>query len=98
MRVELTRSGGLAAVEQSTALEIEALAERDAERLKALVEAIDLDDLAQRSPLRGKGADRYQYDLVVSDQGRRHEITVSEDAAPPELRVLADWLLTRAGD
>jgi hypothetical protein len=73
------------------------LPESEAERLQTLVEAIDLDDLAQRSPLRGRSADRYQYDLLVSDKGKRREITASEDAAPPELRALVDWLLVRAG-
>jgi hypothetical protein len=98
VRVELTRSGGLAAVEAATTADSAELPESEAERLRTLVEAIDLDELAQRSPLRGKGADRYQYDLLVSDEGNRREITASEDAAPPELRALVDWLLSRARD
>jgi len=96
VRVELTRSGGITALELTTALETDELPDSDAERLKALIETLDLDDLARRSPLRGAGADRYQYDLVVSDGEARHEVTVSEDVAPPALRALIDWLLSRA--
>ena len=98
MRIDLTRSGGLAAIDQTTAVETDELPEADARELQNLVEEIDFADLAERSPIRGRGADRFQYDVVVSDQGKRRAITVGEDAAPPELRALIDWLLASGKD
>jgi hypothetical protein len=48
--------------------------------------------LAAASPMRGKGADRYQYELTIEDdEGRRH-VAVSEDRVPEELRPLLDRL------
>jgi len=95
MRVELTRSGGIAALELAMAADSEELPGEEAERLEALVRDLDLDDLAHRSPLRGGGADRYQYDVVVTDEAGRYEITTSEDATPAELRALLDWVRER---
>ena len=40
--------------------------------------------------MRGKGADRFQYDLVIEDESGRQELTVSEDKMPDELRSLVD--------
>ena len=42
------------------------------------------------SPVRGRGADRFQYDLVIEDDSGRRELTVSEDRMPDELRSLVD--------
>jgi hypothetical protein len=96
VRVELTRSGGLAALQQTIAVDTEELPEEEARHLETLVGQADIETLAQRSPFRGRGADRFQYDLVVSDGGARHEVTASEDAASTELRALVDWLIRHA--
>ena len=96
VRVELTRSGGLAALQQTIAADTEELPEQEARQLENLVEQADIETLAQRSPLRGRGADRFQYDLVVSHGGARREVTASEDVASSELRALVDWLLHHA--
>jgi hypothetical protein len=96
VRVELIRSGGLAGLRHATAVDSEKLPEEEARQLRALVDRADVEGLAQRSPLRGRGADRFQYDVVVSDGGDRYEVTASEDGATAELRALIDWVLRRA--
>jgi hypothetical protein len=96
VRVELTRSGGVAALQQTIAVDTEELPEEEARHLETLVEQADIETLAQRSPLRGRGADRFQYDIVVSDGGARHEVTASEDVASSEMRALVDWLMKHA--
>jgi hypothetical protein len=70
----------------------------EAEEAERLVDRLDLDDLARRSPLRGGGADRFQYDLSVERDRRRHRLTVAEDAAPPALRQLLAWVLEHADE
>ena len=55
-----------------------------------MVEKANLPALLGDSPVRGKGADRFQYDLVLEDENGRRELTVSEDKMPDELRSLVD--------
>ena len=50
----------------------------------------DLPALAADSPIRGEGADRFQYHLTIEDDGGRRELTVSEDSTPDELRRLIE--------
>lgn len=46
--------------------------------------------LAKASPMRGKGADRFQYDLTIEGRDGRHQLAMSEDRIPDELRPLID--------
>lgn len=52
----------------------------------------DVATLAAASPMRGEGADRFQYELTIEDAGGRHELAMSEDSIPEELRPLIDRL------
>jgi hypothetical protein len=45
--------------------------------------------------MRGSGADRFQYELTIEDDEGRHELAVSEDRVPEELRPLLDRLRAR---
>ena len=47
-------------------------------------------ELLAASPIRGKGADRFQYHLAIEDESGRRELTVSEDQIPDGLRALVD--------
>ncbi len=89
----MTRSGGIAGHSLSRSIDTSELEAPQVEEIERLVERVDLDDLARRSPLRGAGADRFQYDLSVEAGGREHRLTVAEDAAPSELKDLLAWLL-----
>jgi len=55
-----------------------------------LVEKANLPELLADSPIRGQGADRFQYHLAIEDEGGRRELTVSEDQMPEALRSLVD--------
>jgi hypothetical protein len=50
----------------------------------------DVPALAEASPMRGSGADRFQFDLTIEDASGRRELTMSEDRIPAELRPLID--------
>ena len=39
-----------------------------------------------------RGADRFQYELTIEDAGGRHELAMSEDSVPEDLRPLIDRL------
>jgi hypothetical protein len=55
-----------------------------------MVEKANLPKLLADPPARGKGADRFQYDLAIEDESGRRELTVAEDQMPDELRALVD--------
>jgi hypothetical protein len=57
-----------------------------------MVEQADLPKLLADPPARGKGADRFQYDLAIEDESGRRELSIGEDEVPDELRPLIDRL------
>lgn len=95
MRIEVRRSGGFANIGSTVSLDSNDLAESEVRRLKELLDAARIDDLAARSPIRGRGADRFQYDLIVTREGGLRHVTVAEDALSPELREVIDRVLDR---
>lgn len=97
LRLTFRRTGGLFAgnVLQTTVTEDE-LSEPEAAELGELLGRVDIDDLAARAPIRGTGADRYQYDLTVQRGGQGRRVIVSGGAIPDELAPLIDWLERRA--
>lgn len=91
LRIELTRSGGFGGLTTKLGeLDTSELPENDARAIADLVKKADVPKLAAASPIRGTGADRFQYHLAVEDDAGRHELTVSEDQMPEELRPLID--------
>ena len=70
------------------------LPDADAREIEELVKSADVPALEEASPMRGGGADRFQYDLVIEDDDGRRELTMSEDKIPNELRPLIDRLRT----
>lgn len=95
LRVELTRSGGFAGLTTKLGeLDTSELPEDEALEIEAMVQNADLPKLVAASPIKGKGADRFQYHLAIEDDGGRRELTVSEDQMPEELRPLVDRVKT----
>jgi hypothetical protein len=93
VRLELTRSGGIGGLSLTRSIDTNALATPESQEVERLAAQLDLAGLAQRSPLRGSGGDRFQYDLSVDEQGRRYQVTAAEDVLPPELKELFAWML-----
>jgi hypothetical protein len=69
----------------------------EAREVEAMVEKANLPQLLADSPVRGKGADRFQYHLAIEDEGGRRELTVGEDQMPDELRPLVDRVKAAGG-
>ena len=46
-------------------------------------------------PRHGGGA--FRYDITVTDGDRTHHVVLAEEAVPPPLRPLIDWLERKAG-
>jgi hypothetical protein len=97
VRLELIRSGGIAGLEERRSLDTAALEPNEAQEVEELVATADLDELVRRSPIRGRGADRFQYELRVEREGREQLVTVSEDQIPVRLEALFERIRKRGG-
>jgi len=95
--VEFWRSGGIVAGNRlETAVDLDEPTDGQAAELSELLGQVDLAALAQRSPLRGRGADSYQYDLTVDDGGEIVHVTLDGTEVPSELRPVIKRLESRA--
>lgn len=96
-RIELVRSGGLAGLSMGTAVRVGDLPPETAAAVDSALSQVDLDALAApRASREVSGADRFQYDLDVTDGDRHHRISLAETEVPPQLRPLLDALLPLA--
>lgn len=97
-RVEFRRSGGIVAGNRlQTVVDFDDLADHQAAELAELLDQVDLADLMRRSPLRGPGADAYQYELTVDQGGEESaHVTVDDTQVPSELRPVIKRLEARA--
>lgn len=98
-RVRFTQSGGIGGLELAASVDLDDLPDDQAARIREALAGADLPALAGRRVERPPGADRYQYDIAVTDGRRTHTVTAHESAVPPELQPLIDALrpLARPG-
>ena len=98
LRIELTRSGGFGGLETKLGeLDTSELPEEEVRELERLVEQANLPELTAASPLRGEGADRFQYHLTIEDEQGRRELTAAEDRVPDALRGLLERVSRSGG-
>jgi hypothetical protein len=97
VRVEVVRSGGFANLKAPPAVvDTDDLSPEEAARLTDLVGRADLAAAAARPRAPVRGADRYQYDVTVTEGTRREHVTVGEGELSPELRALVQDVVGRA--
>jgi hypothetical protein len=91
MRVEVVRSGGLAAITLRGGFDTEALP--DSERAAAEDALGQMPDAPAHPPA---GADRFQYDLAFTGaDGGVRRVTIHEPDVPPGLRGLLERAVAR---
>jgi hypothetical protein len=98
-QVRLTQSGGLAGLDMVAQVDVDELPPDQAARVREALAAADLPALAGQAPGPPQGADRFQYDIAVTEGGRTQHVTVHEPGVPAELQPLIDVLrpLARPG-
>jgi hypothetical protein len=67
----------------------------DEARVRGLIPA-DFFELRSSGPPT-RGGDAFQYDIVVDDGSRRHQVTLAEQDIPPSLRAFVQWLQHKGG-
>lgn len=92
MVIEVTRTGGLANLRRRVRVDTEDLPFEQSDRMTSLVGRLDIDDLEERSPIRGSGADRFEYDITITQRGREHRVIIEESRLPEDLLEFLDLL------
>ncbi|MGH2773525.1 MAG: protealysin inhibitor emfourin [Actinomycetota bacterium] len=90
VRVEFQRSGGFAGMTMKATVDTAELSEEEARVLREMVEKVDWDRAGQNKTMPTRGADRFQYDFVVTRGERCYELTLPEAAVPDELKPLVE--------
>jgi len=96
LKINFEQSGGFAGLRFSKVIDSEELAPDKAQQLIQLVEAADFFNLPARIASPRPQPDRFQYKLIVMDQGKQHTVTVSEEAISVNLDPLVKWLAEAA--
>jgi len=95
LRVSFKRSGGFAGITMKRAVDEKDLAPDEVQKLHQLVEEADFFNLPDKIIPRSPQPDRFQFELSLEKSGRRHKVTVSEEALPEKLIPLIKWLVEK---
>jgi hypothetical protein len=90
MRIDFKRSGGFAGLKMSKTIDTNNLNPDESKRAINLVESSGFFDLP--TVISGTGEDRYQYNLTIDWDGRKHGVQIDESAIPPKLMPLIEWI------
>lgn len=96
MKLEFERSGGFAGLTLKAAVDTDDLPAEQAKQVAGLVEDADFFNLPKVIKTKGPGADRFQYNLTIQDQGKPHSVQVGDGAIPSTLKPLLNWLTDEA--
>ena len=96
MQITFERSGGLAGIILRHVVNTEDLPSAELDRVNKLVEQAKFFDLPRSLPAATPQADRFQYKISLKQGSQRKTVTVSDQAVPPSLKPLLDYLTTRA--
>jgi hypothetical protein len=96
MHILFERTGGFAGLKLKASLDAESLPPQQARRLRKLLRESRFFELPLRLEASAPRPDRFQYRLTVENNNCVHTMQASEDAIPPEMRPLLDWLTATA--
>jgi len=88
MRIEFERSGGFAGIRLRATVETETLPAEQAQEIESLVDAADFFSLPRDLSATQPAPDRFQYEVTVMDEARRHTVRADEAAVPVTLQPL----------
>jgi hypothetical protein len=92
MRITFEQTGGFAGMTITKVFDTSALPEKQAKRLRQLVDAAAFFNLPANLTSDTPYPDSFDYLITVEDEGKQHTVELSESAAPPNLTPLLEWL------
>lgn len=96
MRITFERTGGFAGLTLKASLNDETLPRQEARRLRKLLTDSRFFELPLRLEAQGARPDGFQYRLTVENSNCLHTVQAQEDAVPPQMRPLLEWLTATA--
>lgn len=92
LRIYFERTGGFMGRSVTSLVDTSALPEQEAQSLKTLIAEAGFFELPPVLKSPAKGADQFQYKLVVEGGNRQHIVETTDMAAPESLRPLLNEL------
>jgi hypothetical protein len=92
VRIILKRSGGFAGIQTAASLDLEKLPEKKAAEARLLIEKSKFFDLPKTVRAKRPEPDRFQFDVTIEDGDRSHTVSIAEEAASKDLKLLLSWL------
>lgn len=96
MKIYFERSGGFSGIRISLSLDTASLPSDEAETLQTTVEDTKFFEIVPESLQSKKGADYFQYKIIVEKEGKKHTVETTDIATHPSLRPLIALLQDRA--
>ena len=96
MKVEFSRSGGVAGIRLTATLDTEMLPREEAERLRRLIVSAALFDLPASLKSTTLRPDQFQYRVAIEDGTRVKKVEMDEASIPEIFQPLLDYLVERA--
>ena len=96
MKIQFERTGGIAGMVMTAVIDSEALSREEAREVRELVVDAGFFDLPAEIAGETEGKDLFLFRLTIDYEGRRHSVTTSQEAAPPSLLPLLQWLTKAA--
>jgi hypothetical protein len=96
MRIVFERTGGFAGMKLEAAVDEASLTPRQVQRLHRLLDESRFFELPALLEAQVRRPDHFQYRLTVENEYGVRTVQASEDAIPPKMRPLLDWLLAAA--
>jgi hypothetical protein len=94
MQVKVERTGGFTGIPLTKTIDSATLSQQEATRLHQLMAAADFFKLPSTIPFTPQ-PDRFQYQIIVEQEGKQHSVTVGETAVPAKLKPLLNWLMAQ---
>lgn len=96
MKISFEQTGGFAGLLFTITIDTAELTPDEAEKLVRMVDDAGFFSLPARIAFPRPQPDRFQYQLTVEESGRRHTVTINEEAMPTTLSPLVKWLAEAA--
>lgn len=92
MHVTIQRTGGFAGIPLTKSIDAATLSAPEMDDLKRMIESARFFELPGLIPSKPQ-PDRFEYQITVEQDGKKHSVTAAEPALPPELKPLVDWMM-----
>jgi hypothetical protein len=96
MKIYFERSGGFSGIRISLSLDTASLSSDEAETLQTIIEETKFFEIVPESSQSKKGADYFQYKIIIEKEGQKHTVETTDITTQASLRPLIALLQDKA--